>query len=441
MFDQTKIDSIAGREATIECFNITLTQNTPNSPLVFNGPGCLFFDEKKTLKVKMYSASNTSGSIEMMSFLWNDNLGIIPEERYFTLEAEDASGKTWKNNRILVQRGIDTYPSGTVLELRLNNARSITQLAQPDPGGRALIAVNGIYRLPFNEFIDNGRGSMKLAKLALSQGTRTVEMIQKGNKLDIEIVDSKDPVDLDSLFYFIEGISIATGQLLEASFIIARNGTDYEAFIQGRVSENTYTMADPIVDIFPRRATELDKFLQMYIKARPKGLNHLANYWYRLKEISKTNTEATALVLCVNIEGMVKNYFSTNTDLDAKTLQEISDTQKFIKASAANIPLTGKKAILSFLGSLKTKTVSTILTDMSDSGVVEKAHIKSWKDLRHTLAHADNAVISSNNFEKFVYDLQNCLALFGKLIELCVTHYSNDSVMTVLALEGPETLD
>lgn len=90
---------------------------------------------------------------------------------------------------------------------------------------------------------------------------------------------------------------------------------------------------------------------------------------------------------------------------------------------------------------MKTKTVSTILTDISESGVLEKAHVKSWKDLRHTLAHADNVVISSNNFENFVHDLQNCLALFGKLIELCVTHYSNDSVMTAIALEDPETLD
>lgn len=78
---------------------------------------------------------------------------------------------------------------------------------------------------------------------------------------------------------------------------------------------------------------------------------------------------------------------------------------------------------------------------MSASGEVDKAHVKSWKDLRHTLAHADNAVISSDNFEKFVFDLQNCLALFGKLIELCVTHFSNDSVMTALALEAQETLD
>lgn len=350
MFNQKKIDSIAEREATIECFNITLTQNTPNSPLIFNGPGCLFFDENKTLKVKIYSTSTKSDSIEMMNFLWNNHIGIVPEERYFTLEAEDTSGKTWKNTRVLAERGVDTYPSGAVLELALNNARSFSQLKHSVAGGSALIAVNGNYRLPFNEFINNGKGSKELAKLSLSQGTKTVEIVQKGNKLDINVVDSKDPVELDSLFYLLEGVSIAIGQLLEASFIIARNGIAYEAYIQGEATENTYTLAEPIVEIFPSRETGLDNFLQMYMKARPKGLNHLANYWHRLKDISKANTEAAALVLCVNIEGMVKNYFSTSIDLDEKTLKEISDTREFIKTSGSKIPKIGADAILNFLG-------------------------------------------------------------------------------------------
>ncbi|KEZ25373.1 hypothetical protein A3SK_0121430 [Pseudomonas amygdali pv. tabaci str. 6605] len=207
--------------------------------------------------------------------------------------------------------------------------------------------------MPFNEFIDNGKGSKELAKLRLPQGTKTVEIVQKDNRLEISIVDSLHPVELNSLFYLLEGISIAIGQLLEASFIVLRNGNTYEAYIQGSVTENTYTLADAIVEITPRRETELSDFLQLYMKARPKGLNHLVNYWHRLKDISKANTEAAALVLCVNIEGMVKNYFSISTDLDETTLKEISDTRNFIKSSESNIPKTGANAILSFLGSPK----------------------------------------------------------------------------------------
>ncbi|WOD12969.1 hypothetical protein RPW65_09060 [Pseudomonas sp. NyZ704] len=436
MFSQKVIDSLAERTATIECFNITLTQNTPNSPLIFSGPGCLFFDDNKNLKVKLYSSSTTSGSTEMIKFFWSDHVGLIPEERYFTLEAEDTSGKIWTNTRILAQRGVDTYPSGVVLVLALDNAKSLSQLQNSAAGGSALITVNGVYRLPFNEFIDNGKGSKELAKLVLSEGTKTVEITQELTKLSIEMVDSKDPVDLSSLFYVLEGISIATGQLLEASFIVTRNGKAYEAYIQGRVAKNTYTLANSIVELFPRREAGLHSFLQMYMKARPKGLNHLSNYWHRLKDISTANTEAAALVLCVNIEGMVKNYFSRNIDLDEKSLMEICNTQKFIKASKSSIPEMGINAILSFLGSLKTKTVSAILTEMGTSGEVDKAHVKSWKDLRHTLAHADNTVVSAENFEKFVFDLQNCLALFGKLIELCVTNLSDEGVMTVFAPEG-----
>lgn len=438
MISQKLIDSISAREATIECFNITLTQNKPNSPLVFSGPGCLFFDDN-LLKLKLYSSSTTSGSTEMANYFFNNHIGIIPEDRYFTLEAEDIAGKIWRNTRTLVQQGVDTYPSGAVLVLALNNVISVSKLRNSVDGGSALIMVNGIYRLPFNEFIEGGKGTRELAKLVLSQGTKTVEMTQEGSRLSIKIIDSEEIVELSSLFYFLEGLSVAIGQLLEASLIVTRNGKDYEAYIQGSVANNTYTLADPVVDLFPRKEAGLHDFLQMYMKARPKGLNHLSNYWYRLKDISTANTEAAALVLCVNIEGMVKNYFSENKDLDAKTLMEICDTRKFIKASKSSIPEIGVNAILSFLGSLKTKSVSTILTEMGASGEVDKAHVKSWKDLRHTLAHADNAVISSDNFEKFVFDLQNCLALFGALIKLCVTHLSNESATPLAALDGLDT--
>lgn len=428
MFDQKTIDSIAERAATIECFNITLTQNTPTAPLVFNGPGCLFFDANRTLKVKVYSASTTPESSEVMAFFWDGDIGIVPDDRYFTLEAEDTSGKTWKNPRVLVEGGMDTYPTGSVLELTLTNARSFSELNHSAEGGSALITVSGRYQMPFNEFVDNGKGSNEFAKLSFSQGTREFNFIQGRNKLDINIFDNKNAVTLDSLFFLLEGISIAIGQLLEASFIITRNGTAYEAYIKGAAAEDTYTLAEPIVDIFPKKETGLNVFLQMYMKARSQRLNHLVNYWRRLRDISKANTEAAALVLCVNIEGMIKNYFSTNVDIDQNTLMEISDTRNFIKASGANIPKIGLNAILGFLGGLKTKTVSAILSEMGASGQVDKVHVKSWKDLRNTLAHADNEVVSSNNFEKFVSDLHNCLALFGKLIELCVARLSEDSI-------------
>lgn len=68
MLNQEKIDAIAGRVATIECFEIVLTQNKSDDPLIFSGPGCLFFDNEKTLKVKLYSESTKSDCPKMMDF-------------------------------------------------------------------------------------------------------------------------------------------------------------------------------------------------------------------------------------------------------------------------------------------------------------------------------------------------------------------------------------
>lgn len=440
MLSHILIESISKRKAIIECFDITLTQNTSDSPLIFSGPGSLYFEEG-SLKLKLYSNSTTSESIQMAKFFWSNEIGLIPESKYFTLEAKDVFGKTWKNTRTLVQHGINITPTGTILTLSLDSVTSQSQLDHSIEGSTAQIRVNGTYQLPFNEYIDTGKGSKKLSKLVLSQERRVIEITQEEESLLIKVTDTENAVDLSTLFYLLEGISIAVGQLLEASFLATRNGRDYEAYIQGSVSRSAYTLADSLVEIFPRRETGLNDFLKMYMKARPKDLNHMVNYWHRLKDISSANTEAAALVLCVNIEGMVKNYFSKNTDLDEQTLEEIRLTQKFIKSSKSKIPALGKSAILGFLGNLKTKTVATILTEMGTSGNVDITQVKSWKDLRNTLAHADNSAVSSENFEKFVSDLQNCLALFAELIHLCVAHRSEELFAVVDSKEDIDTDD
>lgn len=440
MLSQTVIDSISKRQAMIECFDITLTQNASNSPLIFSGPGCLYFEDS-SLKLKQYSNSTTSQSTEIFTFFCSGNIGVVPESKYFTLEARDVSGKIWKNNRTLVQQGVNVTPTGTVLTLSLDSVTSQSQLDHSIEGGAALIIVNGTYQLPFNEYIDTGKGSRKLSKLVLSQERRTIEITQEEERLLIKITDPENIVELSSLFYILEGISIAIGQLLEASFLATRNGGAYEAYIQGSVSKSAYTLADPIVEIFPSKEAGLNSFLKMYLNARPKDLNHMVNYWQRLKDISSANTEAAALVLCVNIEGMVKNYFSENIDLDEGTLEEIRQTQKFIKSSKSEIPAQGVSAILGFLGNIKTKTVSNVLTEMGTSGSVDPTHVKSWKDLRNTLAHADNSAVSSENFGKFVADLQNCLALFARLIDLCVAHRSEELFAVVDGVENIDTDD
>lgn len=78
---------------------------------------------------------------------------------------------------------------------------------------------------------------------------------------------------------------------------------------------------------------------------------------------------------------------------------------------------------------MKQKSVAAILSEMSSEKLIDKALVQSWRDLRNTLAHADNEVSAAGNFEKFVNDLHNCLTLFSKLIDLCITNASNDSLI------------
>lgn len=435
MLTQALIEKISGRTAVIECFEITLTQNKEKDPLIFSGPGSLYFDSDKRLKLKFYSKETTSSSSKMINFYFDHRVGVIPEDDYFALSATDTRGKCWTNNRVLILNGYDATPSGTVLDISLESVRSQSNLKSEASSNEAMIIALGKFRLPFTAYVSREDGSQELAKLAFNHGSRSVEIIQKEHSLNIRVLDKKLPITFEALFYLLEGLSIGIGQLTEPSLIVAVNGQCYEIFVKGKIPSKRSDVAQPVINIFEHRNEELSTFLCNYVECRTIEHRHMVNYWHRLNQIPYINTEAAALVLCVNIEGMIKNYFSQDRNLDPKIIAEINDTRTIIKKT--DLPPEGRKAILQFLGSMKERSVASILSEMGAESAIEMCQVQSWKDLRHIIAHADNKVSDSSYFEVFVQDLQNCLTLFSRLIKLCVMKRSNDRLIAAQPLKVP----
>lgn len=417
------VDLIAGRKAELNCFDVVLTQRLVEIPIVISGYGCLYFDSSKNLRLKLYSTSLKSGDPAGLELFFGGEAGLIPESDYFSLVAVDVNGKKWCCERVYLNDSIDINPAGTVVDVVLNDIKSVTSLKAsfPAEGDGALAVVCGSFRLPYCEYVERGDGARILSKLSMDIGGRRVVIEQKSDVLEIAFSHCSDSVSMDSVFSFLKGLSIAIGQLVEPSLVITRNGLQYECYVNGSVPLDTSTAAESVVDIFYGRSKGLVEFLEAY-ESRSRLENfHMHYYWRRLKDISSANTDAMALVLCVSIEGMVRNYFAKDWgDLDSEVVKGIELTRNFIKKSHESMPEEGRAAILNFLGNLKQKSVSAMLSSLVVAGLLDRGYVESWKELRHKLAHADNGVFESGNFESFVNNLQKCLALFGRLIELYV---------------------
>ena len=417
------IDLIAGRKAELDCFDVVLTQRVVEVPVVISGYGCFYFDSSKDLRLKLYSTSLKSGDPAGLELFFGGEAGLIPESDYFSLVAVDVNGKRWCCERVYLSDSISVNPAGTVVDVVLNNIKSVSAVnaAPPVEGGSALAVVCGNFRMPYCEHVERGDGARTLSKLSIDVGGRSVVIEQKPDMLEIAFLHCGDMISIDSVFSFLKGLSIAIGQLVEPSLVVVRNGLQYECYVNGSVPLDTRTAAESVVETFYGRSKGLVEFLEAY-ESRSRSENfHMHYYWRRLKDISSANTDAMALVLCVSIEGMVRNYFAEDWgNLDSELLKEIELTRAFIKKSHGSMPDEGRAAILNFLGNMKQKSVSAMLSSMVGAGLLDSGYVESWKELRHKLAHADNGVFQSGNFESFVKDLQKCLALFSRLIELYV---------------------
>ena len=177
-------------------------------------------------------------------------------------------------------------------------------------------------------------------------------------------------------------------------------------------------MIKPFVDVFPYKAGKLISFVDHYVNNREEKHRYLVYYWRRLYHTSSQIGDVAALVLTVNIEGLVNNYFSSGRTPSDLLLGEISYSKSLIKK--LKLPGSTNSRIKNVLGAMKKLSAPNILRAMEAEGIIEAAHVKSWNNLRHSLAHAGNTESDSIAMQLFFDDIENCLDLFYRLIGLSV---------------------
>lgn len=421
MLNAELIKQLASQKAKIECFSISLIQNKNSGPLEFEGPGCIFFDEDKTLKIKMYS-NKTSSSPGMFNFFFGNELGVVPDDRYFTVSAKDDSGNSWTNNRIYLNDGVHLGVHGTTLDFEVENL-SYTKSINKSAAFNGAVIIPGTFKLPYTDYVDMPDGVRSLSRLTIDDGARSYTITQKDAVFEIEIIDSTQSIEIDQASYLVEGLGIAIGRLMEPVLIILTGGDKYTVFIRSAKPKEYEPISSPIVKLRYNEPNELSSFLKSYIRKRSATHNHLVNYWHRLNEIPLLNTEAAALILCVNIEGMIKNYFSHGRTIETNIIDEIELTKKELKT--LKLPDHIKSHLGNFLSSIKKPSISSILSCLADEKKIDAAHACSWKNLRHVLAHADNSISEPAKFEQFVVDLHNCLSLFNDLIRQSIESHED----------------
>ena len=419
-FNNADIEKLVSRTLIIECFEITLTQNSESSPLIFNGPGSITIEPDGKLSLKMYDATKKSSMSEMMRVAFYQGTGVVAESEYFSLCAKDSSGNLWFAPRVFINDGLQLTPHGTIINFYIPEIRTDRAHRRVDLDGLSIanIVISGRYRLPFNKFEDQADGSASVTGLEFEIENGEITLSQKAKHLAVDIVSKNLEIDHDFIIKISEALSIAIGREAWPAYYRVYKSGMLSSFINGKSDVSGLGMVRPLVDVFPYKTAKLITFVNQYTNNRKKEHDHIVYYWRRLYYISSKVTDVAALVLTVNIEGLINNYFRDGRAPSDKIMGEIGLSRKLI--DPLRLPGSTNSRIKNVLGAMKKLTAPNILRELADEGRISTAHVKSWNNLRHSLAHAGNTDSNPAAINVFIEDINNCLDLFYHLIGLSV---------------------
>lgn len=430
-FNTADINKLIDRELVIECFEVELVQRTDDNPVVLKGPGSISVLHDGGLRLKLYDSKKFSNSPGMFC-LGLGGQGIVPKTDYYSFTASDAHGNTWVYPDVYIYDGLTTTPFGSLVEVDIPSMQSVKSRAHAQEGMFAEIVVLGVFRLPFNTFEDQPDKSSSLVALELTIQGVDIKIIQKALHLYIELFSETSIIDQVFVKKFSESLGIAIGRNVEPAFYRVYSGGQIISYVSGRKEVPRSPILTPFVEVFPYKTEQLRLFLQCYLSNYCDEHNHLVGYWKRLNAVSSLITDVAALVLTVNIEGMIKNYFSSGRTPSVEILGQIKTSMEFV--SRADLPDYTKSRMQSGLGYMAKLSVSNILKALVDEGSIGLDEFKSWSALRNSVAHADNLSDDRAAIERFIYHIGNCTSLFYRLIGLSVGY----DVRTVVVSEPEE---
>lgn len=433
-FTKSNIEELVERILTIECFDIRIIQNSDTSPFSFRGPGSIALQADGTLLLNMYDAEKKSDMAGMMRLFFERHTGIVQENEYCSLSAIDEKGNAWTYPRLYVKDGLRAGPHGTIINLKIPDLRTSKITTKPFDLDQAEIIILGKFTLPFNKYETNDEYTT-LTLLEISTDEFKFRASQKAKHLKIDVTARSSIIDRNFIAKLTEGLGIAIGRDTSPAYYCIGSGSNHESFLNGHADIKGLGVMEPLVPVFYGKTEGFVEFISSYVKNRTGVHDPLVNYWRRLYYVSDIITDVAALVLTVNIEGMIKNYFSQNRTPSAEVLGYIKLSQRTIRKT--KLPSATKNRIQQGLGNMKKFSTTNILRELVSEGVIADAQVLSWTALRNSLAHADNGPDSTESFESFIENIYNCQSLFYRLIGLSIGYDSrqNSEVKEELIVE------
>ena len=425
-------------EFILDCPDMALYKVQPKNSPVYKGSGYIKQSSSGSFEFKLFSQEEFDPKNVLSEMLsGKPEAGeIIPDSSYYVLKATDLKSREWTSKRIsLLNRDFSNRGKGMVIFGEISTIYHEESFKEPIENPTIKIQILDDIAFPGSsptEYSILHRDqevfkSINTNAVEFESGDKKFFLLKYDNIINIGTICQKNnfPDYFDTRV--IEAFQFITSHRIKKTISETRENKKSKLRIQFIKESFPHTRSHS-----PIKYTSLDETGCIW-KIFERYLEYISTYnqndWHPLSsricnfiEGGNYSYFILALILCTEIEGVLKEEYSEIGNPLKKFLRLIDSAKEYFKKWKApesenvvnDLESNVKDRISGLLGLLEQSRAIDKLRYLLNSGVVLKDHVEAWQELRPVLAHAYDP--DSKPTQEFMDKFFKTLVLFYHLI-------------------------
>lgn len=402
-----------------------LRQRGADDPHVLVGSGFLAQDKDGALLLRMAAhEERTDVQVLKMEFSQSWAAGqLIPETAYYDLKAWTVSGTEWRAER--VSPNMDYGMHGTAARIRLRRIETREQWEQFAEHTKITVSIPEELDLPWH--IWTKKGEFGGATDKFEHDTGKFSWIAHKENGQTTLVFYPDGESVEPAFtHFWRGLHIVLGRLIESQSFFIVEGHWRTKRLASRVRTTSKRRLAPPIRGLAFDAEHFHAFIAAFLEhgtlqrdeggvAKQGGHSDLIyRHWQRISDAWENDLENSALVLSVAIEGLIKEAFASEHDVDAEFIAQLDRAKPILKKATLDERALG--CVLASIGNARKPRVGDVLRRLVEQGALHDGHVQAWSALRNTAAHGGTLADDDLALQAYINRFHICLDLFYRLV-------------------------
>jgi hypothetical protein len=368
-------------ELRIDCSKITLTQNTPNNPLVFSGNGYIYQLADGDIRFHMF-AQPESGARARALFDMSLSANLLTKAYYFTFEAVAYGGGTWICDAVRADPGI--YEPDLIIRGGLYEIRKTSEGSEGESPFFLQVQVFQKLNLQHTAFVETVHDFGNNHQRRLSRYSSNLGACEPRSLEDRVLWHVSSQTELPDNLH---NLVIAAFEFLTAKTVVPRvieshkRSTRTLQLLSPRPISNRTRLRRPIsehhlVDFeMPWRL--FCRYLEYLCSYSGGGWHPCVLHLHNAIEASANSLDAARLGLCVAVEGMAKLIPIQADEGQKRAIKKLVKEMKcVILRSGLNGTVLGQRAE-GLLSQLHTPRLKDQLEPLAKTGEIRPSLIKA----------------------------------------------------------------